>query len=134
MQTNKNGHIYIHDMDSFPNGSHNCLTKPYTEILESGFGKSVNYLESPLDLSKYTINDGVLCLRLFNAFGPKNSTVCYNVGDQGVEYFIKEIKAAKAVVLEEKVVDWLLDKKPTIFDGKELILAKEKQECLMAAQ
>jgi len=114
-------------MDSILSGSHNCLTKPYTEILESGFGKSVKYLESPLDLSKYTINDGILCLKLFNAFGPKNSTVCYNVGDQGAEYFIKEIEAAKAVVLEAKVVDWLLDKKPTIFDGKELIITKENE-------
>jgi len=125
--TNKNHNIYVHDMDSILSGSHNCLTKPYTEILESGFGKSVKYLESPLDLSKYTINDGILCLKLFNAFGPKNSTVCYNVGDQGAEYFIKEIEAAKAVVLEAKVVDWLLDKKPTIFDGKELIITKENE-------
>jgi len=125
--TNRNHNIYIHDMGSILSGFHNCLTKPYTEILESDFGKSVNYFESPLDLSKYTINDGILCLKLFNAFGPKNSTVCYNVGDQGAEYVIKEIKAAKAVVLEEKVVDWLLDKNPTIFDGKNLILAKENK-------
>lgn len=129
MQKSKNGHIYVHDMDSFHIEPHNCLTKPYTEILESGFSKSVNYLESPLDLSKYTINsDGDLSLELFNAFGPKNSTVVYNVGDQGVEYVIKEIEVAKAVVLKDKVVDWLLDRKPTIFDKKRLIIATENKD------
>ena len=89
-KANKNGRIYVHDMDSLPQGSNNCLTIPYTEILEHGFRGIVKYLESPLDLSRYTIDsDGVLALKIFNAFGPQNNTVVYNVGDQGVEYFIK---------------------------------------------
>lgn len=128
--TNKNGRIYIHDMDSLPKSSHNCLTVPYTEILERGLGKSIKYLESPLDLSRYTINsDGDLALKIFNAFAPQtDTTIVYNIGDQGVEYFIKEVEAAKAIMLEEEVVDWLLDKKPTIFDGKTLIIATEKED------
>jgi len=126
-QANKNGHIYVHDMDSLPKGSHNCLTVPYTEILEHGFGKRIKYLESPLDLSRYTISsDGMLALKILNAFEPQGGpTIVYNVGDQGVEYFIKEIKEAKAVMLEDKVVDWLLDKNPTLFDKKTLIIATE---------
>lgn len=129
MQTNKNGCIYVHDMDSLPKGSHNCLTVPYTEILEHGFGKSIKYLESPLDLSRYTINsDGDLSLKIVNAFAPRSGDIIvYNIGDQGVEYFIKEVEAAKAVMLEDTVVDWLLDRKPTIFDGKTLIIATENK-------
>lgn len=129
-KANKNGHIYVHDMDSLPAASHNCLTIPYTEILEHGFNKKIKYLESPLDLSRYTINsDGTLALKILNAFEPKcGATIVYNVGDQGVEYFIKEIEEAKAVMLEDKVVDWLLDKKPTIFDKKTLIIATEKED------
>lgn len=129
-KANKNGHIYIHDMDSLPVGSHNCLTVPYTEILEHGLGKSIKYLESPLDLSRYTINsEGELALKIFNAFAPRpDTTIVYNIGDQGVEYFIKEVEAAKAVMLEDIVVDWLLDRKPTIFDGKTLIIATEKED------
>lgn len=128
--TNKNGHIYVHDMDSLPKGSHNCLTVPYTEILERGLGKSIKYLESPLDLSRYTINsDGDLALKIVNAFAPTmNTTIVYNIGDQGVEYFIKEVEAAKAVMLEDTVVDWLLDRKPIIFDGKTLIIATENKD------
>jgi hypothetical protein len=115
-------------MDSLPKSSHNCLTVPYTEILEHGLGKSIKYLESPLDLSRYTINsEGDLSLKIINVIGMNNSIV-YNVGDQGVEYFIKEVEAAKAVMLEEEVVDWLLDRKPTIFDGKTLIIATEKED------
>ena len=127
--TNKNHHIYVHDMDSLPAGSHNCLTVPYTEILERGFSKSIKYFESPLDLSRYTINsDGDLALKIVNAFAPQaNTTIVYNIGDQGVEYFIKEVEAAKAVTLEDTVVDWLLDRKPTIFDGKTLIIATENK-------
>lgn len=125
-KANRNGRIYVHDMDSLPVSSHNCLTVPYTEILEHGFKGRVKYLESPLDLSRYTVNsEGDLSLKILNAFGPQNNTVVYNVGDQGVEYFIKEIENAKAVTLEAKVVDWLLDKKPTIFDKKTLIIATE---------
>lgn len=113
-------------MDSLPVGSHNCLTVPYEEIFELGFRKKIKYFESPLDLSRYTINsEGDLSLKILNVFGPQNNTVVYNVGDQGVEYFIKEIENAKAVTLEAKVVDWLLDKKPTIFDKKTLIIATE---------
>ncbi len=117
-------------MDSLPKGSHNCLTVPYTEILERGLGKSIKYLESPLDLSRYTINsDGDLSLKILNAFAPQSGTsIVYNIGDQGVEYFIKEVEAAKAVMLEEKVVDWLIDRKPTIFDGKTLIIATENKD------
>lgn len=116
-------------MDSLPAGSHNCLTVPYTEILERGFSKSIKYFESPLDLSRYTINsDGDLALKIVNAFAPQaNTTIVYNIGDQGVEYFIKEVEAAKAVTLEDTVVDWLLDRKPTIFDGKTLIIATENK-------
>lgn len=126
--TNKNGRIYVHDLDSLPKGSHNCLTVPYTEILKNGLGKSIKYLESPLDLSKYTINsDGDLALKFVNVYGPQHKTIVYNIGDQGVEYFIKEVEAAKAVMLEDKVVDWLLDRKPTIFDGKTLIIATENK-------
>lgn len=127
--TNKKGRIYVHDLDSLPKGSHNCLTVPYTEILEYGLGKSIKYLESPLDLSRYTINsDGDLALKIVNAFAPTmNTTIVYNIGDQGVEYFIKEVEAAKAVMLEDTVVDWLLDRKPTIFDGKTLIIATENK-------
>lgn len=127
--TNKNGHIYVHDLDSLPKGSHNCLTVPYTEILKNGLGKSIKYLESPLDLSRYTINsDGDLALKIVNAFAPQaDTTIVYNIGDQGVEYFIKEVEAAKAVMLEDTVVDWLLDRKPTIFDGKTLIIATENK-------
>lgn len=125
--TNKNGRIYVHDMDSLPKGSHNCLTVPYTEILERGLGKSIKYLESPLDLSRYTINsDGDLALKIIIA-PTMNTTIVYNIGDQGVEYFIKEVEAAKAVMLEDTVVDWLLDRKPTIFDGKTLIIATENK-------
>ena len=125
-KANKNGRIYVHDMDSLPVGSHNCLTVPYEEIFELGFRKKIKYFESPLDLSRYTINsEGDLSLKILNVFGPQNNTVVYNVGDQGVEYFIKEIENAKAVTLEAKVVDWLLDKKPTIFDKKTLIIATE---------
>lgn len=127
--TNKNGRIYVHDLDSLPKGSHNCLTVPYTEILEHGLGKSIKYLESPLDLSRYTINsDGDLALKIVNAFAPTmNTTIVYNIGDQGVEYFIKEVEEAKAVMIEDKVVDWLLDRKPTIFDKKTLIIATENK-------
>lgn len=50
------------------------------------------------------------------------------------EYLIKEIEAAKAIMLEDKIVDWLLDKKPTIFDKKTLIIATGEQECLMEVQ
>ena len=127
--TNKNGHIYVHDLDSLPKGSHNCLTVPYTEILERGLGKSIKYLESPLDLSIYTINsEGDLSLKIVNAFAPRSGDIIvYNIGDQGVEYFIKEVEAAKAVMLEDTVVDWLLDRKPTIFDGKTLIIATENK-------
>lgn len=127
--TNKNGRIYVHDLDSLPKGSHNCLTVPYTEILERGFSKSIKYLESPLDLSRYTINsDGDLALKIVNAFAPQaDTTIVYNIGDQGVEYFIKEVEATKAVMLEDTVVDWLLDRKPTIFDGKTLIIATENK-------
>ena len=39
-----------------------------------------------------------------------------------------KIEEAKAVMLEDKVVDWLLDKKPTIFDKKTLIIATEKED------
>ena len=126
-KANRNGRIYVHDMESLPVGSHNCLTVPYTEILEHGFKGRVKYLESPLDLSRYTVNsEGDLALKLPNAFNPQaNTTIIYNIGDQGVEYFIKEIEAAKAVTLEAKVVDWLLDRKPTIFDKKTLIIATE---------
>ena len=128
--TNKNGRIYVHDLDSLPKGSHNCLTVPYTEILERGLGKSIKYLESPLDLSRYTINsEGELALKIVNAFAPRaDTTIVYNIGDQGVEYFIKEVEAAKAVMLEDIVVDWLLDRKPTIFDGKTLIIAATEKE------
>lgn len=127
--TNKNHHIYVHDTDSIPAGSHNCLTVPYTEILERGLGKSIKYLESPLDLSRYTINsDGDLALKIVNAFASQpDTTIVYNIGDQGVEYFIKEVEAAKAVMLEDTVVDWLLDRKPTIFDKKTLIIATESK-------
>lgn len=127
--TNKKGRIYVHDLDSLPKGSHNCLTVPYTEILEHGLGKSIKYLESPLDLSRYTINsDGDLALKIVNAFAPTmNTTIVYNIGDQGVEYFIKEVEEAKAVMIEDKVVDWLLDRKPTIFDKKTLIIATENK-------
>ena len=129
-QANKNGRIYVHDLDSLPKGSHNCLTVPYTEILERGLGKSIKYLESPLDLSRYTINsEGDLSLKIVNDFAPRlGGIIVYNVGDQGVEYFIKEVEAAKAVMLEDTVVDWLLDRKPTIFDGKTLIIATEKED------
>ena len=128
--TNKNGRIYVHDLDSLPKGSHKCLTVPYTEILERGLGKSIKYLESPLDLSRYTINsDGDLALKIVNAFASRpDTTIVYNIGDQGVEYFIKEVEAAKAVMLEDTVVDWLLDRKPTIFDGKTLIIATENKD------
>lgn len=118
-------------MDSLPVGSHNCLTIPYTEILEHGFNKKVKYLETPLDLSRYTINsDGDVVLKMSNVFGPLGAakTIVYNIRDQGVEYLIKEIEAAKAVMLEDKVVDWLLDKKPTIFDKKTLIIAATEKE------
>lgn len=126
---NKNHHIYVHDMDSLPVGSHNCLTVPYTEILEHGFSGKVKYLESPLDLSRYTIdNDGCVALKMPNVFGPQGgATTVYTIGDQGVEYLIKEIEAAKAVMLEDKIVDWLLDRKPTIFDKKTLIIATENK-------
>lgn len=113
-------------MDSLPVSSHNCLTVPYTEILERGFSGKVKYLESPLDLSKYTINsDGDLALKFVNAFGPQHRTIVYNIGDQGVEQLTKKIEDAKAIMIEDKVVDWLLDKKPTIFDKKTLIIATE---------
>lgn len=126
--TNKNHHIYVHDMDSLPVGSHNCLTVPYTEILERGFSRKVKYLESPLDLSKYTINsDGDLALKFVNVYGPQNKTIVYNIGDQGVEQLTKKIEEAKAVMIEDKVVDWLLDRKPTIFDKKTLIIATENK-------
>ena len=127
--TNKNHHIYVHDMDSLPIGSHNCLTVPYTEILERGFSGKVKYLESPLNLSRYTIdNDGCVALKIPNAFEPnQGATIVYRIGDQGVAYLIKEIEAAKAVMLEDKIVDWLLDKKPTIFDKKTLIIATENK-------
>lgn len=125
---NKNHHIYVHDMDSLPVGSHNCLTVPYTEILEHGFSRKVKYLESPLDLSRYTIdNDGCVALKMPSVFGPTGGAIVYRIGDQGVEYLIKEIEAAKAVMLEDKIVDWLLDKKPTIFDKKTLIIATENK-------
>lgn len=127
--TNKNGRIYVHDLDSLPVGSHNCLTVPYTEILECGFSGKVKYLESPLDLSRYTIDsDGSVALKMPNVFGPQGgATTVYRIGDQGVAYLIKEIEAAKAVMLEDKIVDWLLDKKPTIFDKKTLIIATENK-------
>lgn len=116
-------------MDSLPIGSHNCLTVPYTEILERGFSGKVKYLESPLDLSRYTIdNDGCVALKIPNAFEPnQGATIVYRIGDQGVAYLIKEIEAAKAVMLEDKIADWLLDKKPTIFDKKTLIIATENK-------
>ena len=128
-QANKNGHIYVHDLDSLAKGSHNCLTVPYTEILERGLGKSIKYFETPLDLSRYTINrKGELSLKIFNTFDPQyKSAVCYEVNAQGRESFIKEIEEAKAVMLEEKVVDWVLDRQPTIFDGKTLIIATESE-------
>lgn len=115
-------------MDSLPKGSHNCLTVPYTEILEHSFSGKVKYLESPLDLSKYTINsDGNLALKFVNVYGPGHKTIVYNIGNEGVEQLTKKIEAAKAVMLEDKVVDWLLDKKPTIFDKKTLIIATENK-------
>ncbi len=111
-KANKNHHIYVHDMDALSTGSHNCLTVPYTEILQRGFAGSVKYLESPLDLSKYTINsDGDLALKFVNVYGPQHRTIVYNIGVEGVEHLIKKIEAAKAVMLEDKVIDWLLDKK-----------------------
>lgn len=127
--TNKNHHIYVHDMDALPVGSHNCLTVPYTEILKHGFSGKVKYLESPLDLSKYTINsNGNLALKFVNVYGPGHKTLVYSIGDEGVEQLTKKIEAAKAIMIEDKVVDWLLDKKPTIFDKKTIIIATENKD------
>lgn len=87
-------------------------------------------------MSRYTIDsNGGLALKIPNAFNPqRGATIIYSIGDQGVEYLIKEIEAAKTIMLEDKIVDWLLDKKPTIFDKKTLIIATGEQECLMEVQ
>lgn len=69
-------------MDALPVGSHNCLTVPYTELLEQGFNKKIKYLESPLDLSRYTIDsNGGLALKIPNAFNPqRGATIIYSIG------------------------------------------------------
>lgn len=40
-ETSKNNHlnneVYIHDLDAYPVGSHNCLTLPFDDLLKNGF-------------------------------------------------------------------------------------------------
>ena len=125
-QANKNGQVYVHDMDTYAAGSHQCLTVPYTEILRHG---RLTRVEGPLDLSRYTVHDGELSLKVISAFAPAaGAPFYYGVNAQGREYLIKEVEQAKAVMLTESVVNWILDRQPTIFDGKTLIIATESED------
>jgi hypothetical protein len=75
---------------------------------------------SNLNLTNFTIdNDGDLYLRLEVGYicEIKKLTECT------IPSFIKDvINAVHGVELDKKLAEWLLDKEPTIFDKKEVII------------
>lgn len=79
---------------------------------------------SNLKLRQFVIDDdGDLCLKL------EIGHICEikKITEPTIPSFIKDVKnAVHGVELNKKLAEWLLDKEPTIFDKKEVVIVADK--------
>lgn len=77
-----------------------------------------------LELRQFVIDDdGDLCLKL------EIGHICEikKIAEPTIPSFIKDVKnAVHGVELDKKLAEWLLDKEPTIFDKKEVVIVADK--------
>lgn len=77
-----------------------------------------------LKLRQFVIDDdGDLCLKL------EIGHICEikKITEPTIPSFIKDVKnAVHGVELNKKLAEWLLDKEPTIFDKKEVVIVADK--------
>lgn len=85
---------------------------------------SKNKIVPNLNLKSFSIDDdGDLCVTMdFGTFSDSQK-----ISECTIPSFIKDVRnAIHGVSLSKKLAEWLLDKEPTIFDKKEVIIVADK--------
>lgn len=84
----------------------------------------IKSISSYLNLKQFSIdNNGDLCVTMeMGTFRDSQK-----ISEVTIPSFIKDVRnAAHGVELDRKLAEWLLDRDPTIFDRKEVIIVAEK--------